>query len=140
MLRINQYIKNHRGQALVEFSLILPAFLLVLAGVLMFGLVMHDYISLAEAARAGARYAAIDPSNDTAIINAAKTAAPTYDPNTLTVQTTPATGQRTKGNPVTVTVTYARDFSSDPSQKNSTLFGVIPLSWVIDGVAVMRVE
>lgn len=140
MLMINQYIRNHRGQAMVEFAMILPAFLLILSGVLMFGLVMHDYISMAEAARAGARYAATAPQDDTGIQKAAKAAAPTYDSSLLSVQATPAASQRTTGNSVTVTVSFARDFTSDPAQKSSTLFGVIPLSWIIDGVAVMRVE
>ena len=48
-----------RGQALVEFALILPIFLLLLLGIVQFGTVFRDYIALTDATRVGARQAAV---------------------------------------------------------------------------------
>ena len=118
----------------------LPAFMRCWREYFMGGLVMYDYISLAEAARAGARYAATAPQDDTGIQNAVKAAAPTYAPNSLNIQTTPVATQQDDGQSGDGDGDLRRDFSSDPLQKNNSLFGSIPLSWDITGIAVMRVE
>ncbi|RIV22837.1 pilus assembly protein [Alicyclobacillaceae bacterium I2511] len=51
--------KNHarrdEGQALIEFALVLPVFLLLLLGIIEFGLIFSKYLTLEEAARNGAR-------------------------------------------------------------------------------------
>jgi len=44
---------------IVEAAFILPLFLLILIGILEFGLVFHDYLILQNASREGARYGAI---------------------------------------------------------------------------------
>jgi Flp pilus assembly protein TadG len=140
VLKIRQYIRNHRGQALAELALTLPVLMAVLAGIFMGAMVLSDYITMAEAARQGARYAIIHPTDNTNIVSTAKAAAPNYDPNSLSVVPTPTTtSQRTSGTPVTVTVTYVRHFSSSPDHQNDTLFG-LPMSWPVTGVAVMQVE
>jgi len=53
-----------RGQALVEFALVLPAFLLVLSGILDFGFLLYSRMTVISAAREGARQAIIasDPT------------------------------------------------------------------------------
>ena len=53
-------IGGERGTALVEFALILPAFLLILLGVMDFGKVMYYFQSATQAAATGARQAAVD--------------------------------------------------------------------------------
>jgi hypothetical protein len=53
---------RRRGQALVEFVLIFPLFLLVLMSILVFGLYVFYTQQLASAAREGARYAAVHGS------------------------------------------------------------------------------
>jgi hypothetical protein len=51
---------NHRrGAALVEFSLVLPLLMLLLLGVMEFGMIMHDFLTLAHSVREGVRSAAI---------------------------------------------------------------------------------
>jgi len=47
-----------RGQFLVEFALILPAFLLLVMGIVEFGRLMFTYASVATASREAARYGA----------------------------------------------------------------------------------
>ena len=56
--------RRTRGQALVEFSLILPVFILVLSGILEFGVLLYSRITIINAAREGARAASIvsDPT------------------------------------------------------------------------------
>lgn len=56
-----------RGQALVEFAIILPVFFLVVAGMFDFGLGIYSDLTLVNAAREGARLGVIDPGNTTAI-------------------------------------------------------------------------
>jgi Flp pilus assembly protein TadG len=44
-----------RGQALVEFALVIPVFLLVLCGILDFGLMLYSRMTVINASREGAR-------------------------------------------------------------------------------------
>jgi Flp pilus assembly protein TadG len=52
--------RNHRGQALVEFALILPVFVLLLVGILDFGRAVFAFNTLNNAAREGGRVAIVD--------------------------------------------------------------------------------
>ncbi len=66
--------KNRRedGQAMVEFALILPIFLLILCGIIDFGWLFYNQLSLNNACREGARYAVVNTAEDAntqAIIN-----------------------------------------------------------------------
>jgi TadE-like protein len=51
--------RRSRGQALVEFSLVLPVFIFVLLGIFDFGRIVWARNSLENAAREGARYAIV---------------------------------------------------------------------------------
>jgi Flp pilus assembly protein TadG len=58
------------GQTMVEFTLVLPILLVVVFGIIQFGIAFKDYITLTDAVRAGARTAAVsrfstDPVGDT---------------------------------------------------------------------------
>ena len=52
-----------RGQAVVEFALILPVFLLLLLIAVDFGRLFFTYIQLNNTAREGAAYAAAQPDD-----------------------------------------------------------------------------
>jgi Flp pilus assembly protein TadG len=108
---------GRRGQAAVEFALIVPVFLLLVAGTIQFGQVYFAYAQLLQAAQEGARYGAVLPNtrNDAAIIARVQQMAPgrTADPVTVTstvsaTSSTPvATASRTRGNLLTVSVQHS---------------------------------
>lgn len=56
--------RHESGQSLVEFALVLPILLALLCGIIDFGWLYYNQITLNNAAREGARYAVIhyDPS------------------------------------------------------------------------------
>ncbi|HWQ60844.1 MAG TPA: TadE/TadG family type IV pilus assembly protein [Negativicutes bacterium] len=143
MQLISRYIRNRRGQAVLEFALILPVFLLMLVGMLEFGVVLHDYITVAEGARAGARAAAVGKDNTT-IENAVINATPSLDKSKLTVTITPAAqASRTVDSSATVTVTYPVEVpvTSIPNPFSASgELEILPEIVYITGKAVMRVE
>jgi Flp pilus assembly protein TadG len=59
-LRLANRARDDRGVALVEFAIILPAFLLILLGVMDFGKVFNYWQSATQAASTGARAGAVD--------------------------------------------------------------------------------
>lgn len=62
--------RSHGGQALVEFALILPIFVLVLVGIFDMGRAVYDYNVISNAARQAIRLAIVD-QNTTKITNEA---------------------------------------------------------------------
>lgn len=51
--------RGEDGQAMVEFALVLPIFMLILCGILDFGWMFYNQLSLDNACREGARYAVV---------------------------------------------------------------------------------
>ncbi len=64
---------DEKGQTATEFALVLPVFCLLLFGVIQFGIVFKDYVTLTDATRAGARKAAVSrlEASPTAVVEAA---------------------------------------------------------------------
>ncbi|MGB2697385.1 MAG: TadE/TadG family type IV pilus assembly protein [Candidatus Zixiibacteriota bacterium] len=58
------FIKERKGQSLIEFALVLPILLLVLFGITEFGRAIMTVNMLHTAAREGARYAAVRAVSD----------------------------------------------------------------------------
>ena len=56
---LRRLIRGGRGQSLVEFVLVLPIFLILIFAVIDFGMGLRSYISLTNATREGARFAAV---------------------------------------------------------------------------------
>lgn len=50
-------IRSERGQSMTEFALVLPLLVVLLFGIIQFGITFNNYISLTDAVRAGARKA-----------------------------------------------------------------------------------
>lgn len=99
---------NERGQALVELVLGLPLLLLVLVTILQFGVVMNDYVEVAQAARTGARKASVSrrASAPAAVAaEAARDSAANLDQDRLAVDVEPG-GDWRRGDPVSVQVSY----------------------------------
>jgi Flp pilus assembly protein TadG len=67
--------RRSRGQALVEFALVLPIFLMLLLGVFDLGRMIYMYNGVAEAARELARVTSVHPGTPGALGSTAQTAA-----------------------------------------------------------------
>ena len=52
-------LRNQQGQAATEFALVLPILALLLFGIIQLGVVFNHYVTVTDAARAGARKAAV---------------------------------------------------------------------------------
>ena len=61
-----RFFRTEKGQAMVEFALVLPLLIALLCGIIDFGWLYYNQITLNNAAREGARYAVIhyDPTAD----------------------------------------------------------------------------
>lgn len=57
--------KNEKGQAMVEFALMLIPLLIIVSGIIDFGWIFYHKVMINNAAREGARYAAIHSSDVT---------------------------------------------------------------------------
>lgn len=83
--------RNERGQALVEFAIVLPMLLLLLLGIVDFARAWNVYEVLTDAAREGARVAVVDQPATTeqdvrdAIVAAGQRAAIGIDPADITI-------------------------------------------------------
>jgi Flp pilus assembly protein TadG len=99
-------IRNNKGQALVEFAIILPILLLLILGIVQFGMMINSYLSIQYAAREGAR-AGIVGSTDSEIKNLIIADSPGLDSSKLTVTITPDLLSRKSGDTLTVGVSYS---------------------------------
>jgi len=59
-IRRNRIIKNEKGASAVEFALILPILIILVFGIVQFGIAYNNYIALTHATREGARLAAVN--------------------------------------------------------------------------------
>lgn len=96
---------------MVEFTIVLPILLLLLLGILQFGVVFNNYITLTDAVRAGARQASVgrsvsDPTG--AAISRVRASASDLDQTKLAVS---VTSVWTQGADVTVQATYPYSIS-----------------------------
>lgn len=102
--------KTEAGQALVEFTLILPLFLLLLFALVDFGRGFYTWLLVTNAAREGARIAAVqspDATINTRIYDSFCTSYPSncsLDPSQLTISKTNVLGAR--GTSVQIDLTY----------------------------------
>ena len=95
--RLGGFGRDRRGAVLVEFSLVLLMLLILVFGIIDFGLGLYAANSLNTAARAGARFAAVlqDPASNTAAIQ-----------DTVMSHVTPFGGVHVQRSDITVTVNY----------------------------------
>jgi Flp pilus assembly protein TadG len=84
-------LRNQQGQSMTEFALVLPILALLLFGVIQFGIVFNNYLTLTDAVRAGARKAAVSrrlPDPEGAAVAATRNAAVNLRQSDLTVDVT----------------------------------------------------
>ncbi len=68
-MNLKRTIKNERGQTMTEFAFVLPILLVLLFGIMQFGVIFNNYVTLTDAARAASRKGAVsrsasDPKGD----------------------------------------------------------------------------
>ncbi len=147
MLRTGKMrLRNGKGQVILEFALVVTLLLVILLGILAMGMVFHWIHILNNAAREGARGAAVGRTDSQVItlVNELTRSLPNRvvdtDPNpdptgtkNPDVQINPLQANRVIGNPVTVTLVYRADVGL-------AFGGVIRRQYQLRGFASMRVE
>jgi len=103
-------VKRADGQATVEVALTLPVVLIALLLIVQVGVVVRDALALSQAAREGARAAAISARDD-AVRTAVERSAGPLDGDLIDVDVMPSPGARERGEPVTVTLAYVERLS-----------------------------
>ncbi|HOQ06551.1 MAG TPA: TadE/TadG family type IV pilus assembly protein [Clostridiales bacterium] len=126
--------RKRSGQSLVETALILPLLLLLLTGIIDFGLLFNSYLVISNASREGARRA-VTGNTDAQIRAAVYSAASVLDPARLNITIFPDESVgRSTGDPVTVTVTY------EYSMVTPIIGAFFPETFEIESGTTMRCE
>ncbi|HHW23040.1 MAG TPA: pilus assembly protein [Clostridiaceae bacterium] len=118
----------NKGQSLVETAIMIPVILLIILGIIDFGLLFNNYILITNASREGARLAALGVS-DSEIIQAVHDMTPTLDSAKMSVQISPSPSLRKRGDQVKVKITY-----------NSRLITPLIDKFFADGTAKLKAE
>jgi Flp pilus assembly protein TadG len=139
---------SQRGGALLEFAIIAPLLLIILFGIVEFGLILYNKALLTNASREGARYGIVS-SNSTAsipdvVINYCKGQNGSYKLITFGTQTNPSVlvsssaDETTPDNPnLEVEVTWPYGFLAFPVLSG---LGVVNDGLMLSGRTVMKYE
>jgi hypothetical protein len=128
-------LRKQNGQSMVEFALVAPVLLMLVLGIIQFGIVLNNYMALTDAVRAGSRQAAVgrtaaDPIGET--VDRVRGAAGHLDQSELDVTVTPADPSTwQQGGDVTVEATYPYEIS---------LLGLVVKSGQLTSQTTERVE
>lgn len=98
-------IKEQKGQALVEFALVIPILLLIIMAIIEFGIMFNSYLVLTNASREGARLASVGGS-DFEIEERIKLVAGTLNEDNLIVIILPNEFNRARGEMVEISLKY----------------------------------
>jgi hypothetical protein len=131
--RCGRRLRAEKGQALVEFAVVLPVLCLVLFGIIQFGLLFYNYIDLTSATREGARKAAVSrlaPNGVQLTKDAISASTSVVNDAATTITVTPAQPW-SSGQDVDVKVSY-------PYSLN--IMGIVLWSGPLKTEAVIRVE
>ncbi|QDG62816.1 TadE/TadG family type IV pilus assembly protein [Pseudarthrobacter sp. NIBRBAC000502771] len=128
--------RKERGAVAVEMALLLPLLLLILTGTIEFGRVLNVQISMTQAAREGARYAAIHYKEAGLDVSGASLAAA---PSLSGLPVTVTSNASSCGTDRNVTVTTTVSLRSLTGFLDAGFFGapgIFPIN--LNGVGVMR--
>ena len=131
-MRRRLHVRDERGQTMVEFALVVPIICLVLFGVLQFGMLYNDYVTVTDASRVGARKAAVSrlaASPAAAAEAAARSSAAGLDQSQLDVNVTATAWEH--GESVTVETRYPYEIN---------LLGLVVASGELSSETTERVE
>jgi Flp pilus assembly protein TadG len=124
LARLYGRIRDARGQGLVEFAFALPLLVIILVGIVQFGIAYSNYLQLTDAVRVGGRAGATQASDS---------ANPTTQPAACTAAKTAAQADLSAGTYTCVGTTITGATPNDPA---ITLTGTRPYSISILGVVV----
>ncbi len=102
-------LRREKGQDLVEYALVLPVLLLLILGIADFAIVIFSYDTIGNAAREGARYGVIHPTDVAGIEARTRELTTGLDPASLSVSVT-----YPGGNTLQVEVTYRETLLTGP--------------------------
>lgn len=117
--------RNDRGSQVVEFAILVPVLLSIVAGIITFGFVFNAQITVTEAAREGARLAAIC-GQDATCLGTVKAQVESHAPgltlsdSQIAVTSCPANSTTASA---TVTITYVENLHIPPLSAGITLHG-----------------
>lgn len=136
-----QSFRSERGAELIEFAIVVPILLLLISGIVDFGMMFRTYEAVTNAAREGARVGVLPgyaPADVQTRVDAYLGAAGLTGPRTVNVVNVPvATGAGTfTARSVTVTYTYTFVVLGGIAPLFGGSFGTIPLQ----AISAMRVE
>jgi Flp pilus assembly protein TadG len=130
-IEMSKRSRGEEGQALVEFALVVPILLLILFGIVQFGIAFRDSIALTDAVRTGARKATVSrnlpnrvPATESAVHSAAS------DLDSAKVKVT-VLSSWAPGDDVTVSATYPYDIN---------ILGIVVASGDLHSATTERVE
>jgi TadE-like protein len=131
--------RAEEGQAMVEFALVLPILLMIVMGIIQFGILFNNYVTLTDAVRAGARQAAVSrdlPDPVAAASDRVKQSGAGLDETKLEITVTPydpedGSASWVQGGDVTVEAKYPYTIS---------IFGLQVMSGKLKSVTTERVE
>jgi Flp pilus assembly protein TadG len=129
----SRFKKGSKGQAVVETALILPIILLILMGIIDFGLLFNNYLIIANASREAARQAAVGVPDGNIYMSISKMTA-TVDPYKMRPTIYPPPASRKKGAEITVTIEY------DNVLITPVISAIIPNPVKLTATTVMRIE
>ena len=130
---------KEKGQALVEMALILPVLLLLLCGIIDFGWISYNKLSVSYVSREGARYAAVHASDANAVElvqDKVLLAAPEYLQDKIAVTVSFSNPSSPRQGDVTVTVVALVDALTPVA---GTIFGQ-STGIALEAECVMKVE
>jgi|SRR5581483_6429749 len=128
-------ISSEEGQTAVEFALVAPFVVALLLAVIQFGVAFHDYVTITDAARAGARKAIVARFNGGSTsdaVQAVRDSAAQLNQSKLGVDVSDPQWN-TPGSVVTVTATY-------PYTISIPLLGMTVSSGTLTAVAKEKLE
>jgi Flp pilus assembly protein TadG len=111
---LHRFRQTEAGQSLVEFTMILPIFLVLMFGLVDFGRAFYTWLLVTNAAREGARVAAVQADSSSVDARIYDSFCSTYpsdcslEPGKLTITKTNIQG--TRGTAVTINLAYNFEF------------------------------
>lgn len=132
MLRAHasKLFKSEIGAEMVEFALVSMMLILILVGIIQFGLVFNTLLVLDDAARNAARAAALATMTDDQVINNIISSVTLVSLSAADIVITPS--QRTRGQMLTVTINY--------NYQIPITFGILPQNYPLAAAVSMVSE